>query len=96
MKFLRALWTAITPPGRIAIGIGLLILLAMCAGCATTSSGDLHITVKADRVTQCHQQGGCALFTQGEVLQMIEEAIEADAKAAIDELDSHGCRRGST
>lgn len=76
----------------------LLFAVVLLTGCATTKpteNGDLQITVKADLVAQCNEQGGCALFTQAEVLGMLNEAVQAGATAAQGELDSHGCKRGS-
>jgi hypothetical protein len=76
----------------------LAFLLVALAGCAAvpTPDGDLHITIAADRVAQCKEQGGCALFSQAEIIQLLGEAIEEGAKAAMSELDSHGCRKGAT
>jgi hypothetical protein len=74
-----------------------LILLAALAGCASpppAEKGDVMVTVKAARVEQCNNAGGCALLSQAEVASMLAEAYGMGAAQALEDLDSHGCKRG--
>jgi hypothetical protein len=76
----------------------LAFFLAALAGCATTpkEDGSLQVTIAAERVAQCKEQGGCALLTQAEAIAIAVQAYQEGAAEALADLDSHGCRRGGT
>lgn len=74
-----------------------LILAAALTGCANAPAkpgaaanpdGSMTITVSAQRVAECKEQGGCALVTRAQV----DELMGLAAQAALSEVES--CQRG--
>lgn len=72
-----------------------LLFLLLLTGCATPSH-EVQITVPKERAAQCQAQGGCGLLSLAEVRSMLKKAHEEGMSDAMDELDSHGCKRGNT
>lgn len=80
-----------------------LILMLALTGCAATPpppKDGMDIHVPQARVEACKASGGCALLSQAEVKDLMQQAYEIGAQAAAqamaEGLDSHGCKRGVT
>ena len=71
----------------IAAGISILTL----SGCATPKPGEgeankdgsVTVTIPAERVAECAEQGGCHMFTRDELLELVVRSRAAGAKAGI-------------
>lgn len=74
----------------VALALGLMLLLL--AGCASipkpgeaepNKDGSITVTIPPDRVAECAEQGGCHMFTRAELLELVQQARAAGAKAGI-------------
>jgi hypothetical protein len=73
-----------------------LALIAMLlAGCATAKPEGVQITIPQAKAAQCQAAGGCGLLTRAKVVEMLQQAHDEGAAEALEDLDSHGCRRGA-
>lgn len=65
------------------------IAVLVLAGCAsigsepyTDAQGNMHLTVPAARVAECHEQGGCGIVTRAELDALAAEASRLGADRA--------------
>jgi hypothetical protein len=76
------------------------LFLTACAAPPQTEKGSVHLTIPADRVAECEMAGGCAFLSKAELAAAMQQAYrigaEQGAQEAMQRLDSHGCKRGST
>lgn len=54
----------------------LVLLALLLAGCATVPEGMTAVPIPSDRVAQCEVEGGCALVSQSELLQLLLETVD--------------------
>jgi len=72
-----------------------LALLLLLTGCATAAPDSVQITVPQEKAAECLAAGGCGLLTRAKVQAMLQQAHDEGAAEALEDLDSHGCKRGS-
>jgi len=77
------------------VGISAAISFVL-AGCATAAPDSVQITVPQEKAAECLAAGGCGLLTLAKVQAMLQQAHDEGAAEALEDLDSHGCRRGNT
>jgi hypothetical protein len=76
----------------------LALVLLLLAGCASPAKDDgaVQIRIPAEKAAECQAAGGCGLLTLAKVQAMLQQAHDEGVSEGMGEMDSHGCRRGST